>query len=367
MNSIAINLKPAMTRHLVGRTDLLRENPVVIVDVGARSGFKEEWKEFGDCLRVFCFEPDREECETLNASAAANVTYLPFALGARSSAATLYHTRFSDSTGLYKTNWDYFSRLLNRDNAIVMKEEAIQVTTLDEALKAAGVQAIDFIKLDVEGAELDVLLGAAQHLTSPCLLGVLSEFRFHEEINGSPVFSQLDAYLHRFGFRLFDMHFSHQTRRALPYEGLADYWLPSGERFYAYTVHGQIMDGDALYFRDLLIPANEAIRAGITPAQLLKAASLFEIYALNDCAAELIIEHRDRLAGKVDCDELLDLLTPRLRGRRLKYGEYMSAYFADRWRASRVLSLAKRLAKGLLRRLGINHRPLVDAVRRMLK
>ena len=122
-----------------------------------------------------------------------------------------------------------------------------------------------------------------------------------------------------------------------------------------------------LYFPDLLIPANQAIRAGFTPVQLLKAAALFEIYALNDCAAELIIANRERLDGKVDCDQLLDLLTPRLRGRRLKYREYMSAYFADTWRANRVLSLAKRLAKGLLRRLGINHRPLVDAVRRMLK
>ena len=364
---ISLNPKPLMTRHLVTNTRIFRDEPVTVVDVGARWGFNEEWKVYGDCLRVFCFEPDKEECERLNASAGANVKYLPFALGAQSGDATLYNTRLSASTGLYRSNWDYVSRLLNRDNAIVDKEEIIHVTTLDDVLKSAGVQAIDFIKLDVEGAELDVLSGAAHYVTSPRLIGVLSEFRFHEEINGCPVFSQLDAYLHRFGFRLFDMHFSHQSRRVLPYEGIGDYWLPSGERFYAYTVHGQIMDGDALYFRDLLILANQAIRAGVTPVQLLKAASLFEIYALNDCAAELIIEHRDRLDGKVDCGELLDLLTPKLRGRRLKYGEYMKAYFADTWRPSRVLSLAKRLAKGLLRRLGISHRPLVDAVRRMFR
>src|SRR6202008_3567829 len=133
-----------------------------------------------------------------------------------------------------------------------------------------GVDAIDFLKLDVEGAELDVLRGGARFVESPRLIGVLSEFRFHPEINGSPPFWQLDEHLQARGFRLFDMHFSHQSRRVLPYEGLADYRLPNGERFFAYTAHGQVMDGDVLYFRDLLIAANSQIRAQTEPVQLLK-------------------------------------------------------------------------------------------------
>src|SRR6266480_4109621 len=216
--SISLNPRPLMTRHLVTNTRIFRDDPVTVVDVGARWGFNKEWKEFGDFLRVYCFEADEAECQRLNASAGPNVRYLPFALAAKSGEATLYNTRLNASTGLYRTNWDYFSRLLNRDNAIVTKQETIQVTTLDEALKAAGVQSIDFLKLDVEGAELDVLQGAAHYVTLPMLTGVLSEFRFHEEINGCPVFWQLDAHLHQYGFRLFGMHFSHQSRRALPYE-----------------------------------------------------------------------------------------------------------------------------------------------------
>jgi FkbM family methyltransferase len=345
MDSIAINPKPAMTRHLVERTDLLRENRVVIVDVGARWGYNSEWRVFGDCLSVYCFEPDEEECDRLNASAGANVRYLPFALGAKSGDAMLYHTRLTASTGLYRTNWDYFSRLLNRDNAIIDKESTIRVTTLDEALNAAGVQSIDFLKLDVEGAELDVLVGGQHYVTSSSLIGVLSEFRFHEEINGCPVFWQLDAHLHKFGFRLFDMHFSHQSRRVLPYEGLADYRLPNGERFFAYTVHGQIMDGDALYFRDLLIPANSEMRTKVTLVQLLKAACLFEIYSLNDCAAELIVEHRERLSAHVDCDQLLNLLTPLFKGQQLRYREYVDAYF------ERKPIEVKRTAKALFNRM----------------
>lgn len=316
-----------MTRHLVADTAVFRDDPLVIVDVGARWGFNEEWKVFGNALRVYCFEPDQEECKRLNETAGANVRYLPYALGAKVGEATLYHTRLSASTGLYKTNWDYFSRLLNRENGITAKEETIRTTTLADALGAAGVPAIDFLKLDVEGAELDVLRGSAQYLESGRLIGVLSELRFHEEINGSPPFWQLDAHLQGRGFRLYDMHFSHQSRRVLPYEGLSDYRLPNGERFFAYTVNGQIQDGDALYFRDLFIPANAVIRRSATPVELLKAACLLEVYALNDCAAEIVVEHRDRLATIVDCDQLLDLLTPTFKGQQLGYREYLDVYF----------------------------------------
>lgn len=349
---ISLNPAPRMTRHLVRHTRVFHDDPIIVVDVGARWGFNEEWKVFGDSLRVYCFEPDKAECERLNASAGPNVKYLGFALAAKRGSATLYNTRYNASTGLYRTNWEFFSRLLNRANSVVVKEEAIQVTTLDEALKAVDVRSIDFIKLDVEGAELDVLLGAGQYVASPSLIGVLSEFRFHEEINGCPVFSQLDAHLRGLGFRLFDMYFSRQSRRLLPYKGIADYWFPSGERFFSYTVHGQIMDGDALYFRDLLVPANTEIRATAKAIQLLKAACFFEIYALSDCAAELIIEHRDRLDEIVDCAELLDLLTPTFRGRKLTYNQYIEAYFADSWNIGRLLSLLKRAANFVARKLG---------------
>src|SRR5258706_11827666 len=347
---ISLNSTHRMTRHLVRHTRIFRDDPLVVVDVGARWGFNEEWKVFGDGLNVYCFEPDKAECERLNRRASANVRYLPFALGAETREATLYHTRLSASTGLYKTNWEYFSRLLNRDNAVTEKEEKIHVTTLAEALGSVGVGAIDFLKLDVEGAELDVLRGGAMHVSFPRLIGVLSEFRFHPEINGSPPFWQLDAYLQERGFRIFDMHFTHQSRRDLPYAGLADYRLPSGERFFAYTEHGQIMDGDALYFRDLFIPANGAVRSAATPTQLLKTAALFEVYSLNDCAAELIIAYRDRLTPQMNCDELLDLLTPELGSRKLTYSEYMRAYFADSG-VRRVASLAKRVARAVVRNI----------------
>lgn len=328
MDEISTNSNPVMTRYLLG-TGAFAQDPFVIVDVGARWGFNAEWEVFGPALQVYCFEPDEAECERLNALARPNVKYIPAALGKCEGEATLYETRLGASSGLYKTNMSFFSRLLNRDNAEVVNERHICVTTLDKALSLFGVNKIDFIKLDVEGAELDVLLGAEHFMNSSDLLGVLSEIRFQEEINGSPVFSELDAHVRRAGFRLFNMRFTHQSRRALPYPGLADNRMPDGKKFYSYTSHGQIMDGDALYFRDLFIPANSALASSASPVQILKAAALFEIYCLNDCAAELILAHRDRLKGMADCDNLLDLLTAPMREKGVEYRSYVEEYFGS--------------------------------------
>ena len=327
MAKIAINYNPPMTRYLVGQTEIFRDDPVTIVDVGARWGFNPEWEAFGKHLRVYCFEPDEEECRRLNASAGRNVRYVPSALGRAESEATLYETRLSASSGLYKTNMNYFSRLLNRNNGITVGERTIKLQTLVGALEQFGVRAIDFIKLDVEGAELDVLMGGERYLKNGLLVGILSEVRFQEEINGCPIFWQLDEYARRFGFRLYDLQFYHQSRHVLPYPGLSDYRTPDGQRFFAYTTHGQIMDGDALYFRDLLIPVNRGLRAVATPVQMLKMAAFLEIYCFNDCAAELILAHEQQLAEKVDCRALLELLTPEVNGKKSSYDDYRKKYF----------------------------------------
>jgi hypothetical protein len=221
----------------------------------------------------------------------------------------------------------YFSRLLNRDNGIVVGESRVPVRKLGDAMRDLGVASIDFIKLDVEGAELDILRGSKAYLEEALPLGLLSEIRFHREINGSPSFAELDIFLRPLGLSLYNLQYYHQSRVALPYPSLHDYRLPSGERFFAYTTQGQIQDGDALYFRDTIIGAATGTK-GISTVRLLKLAALFEIYSLSDCAAEIILGNRDELGRLVDCDRLLDLLATTIAGHTTTFKDYKERYFS---------------------------------------
>jgi FkbM family methyltransferase len=327
MNGIDINPNPAMCRYLARSTDLFQNDPITIVDVGARNGFNAEWKVFGEGMRVFCFGPDKDECTRLNGAAPPQVTYIPAVLGRARQGQTLYQARLSYNTGLYPASMDFGYRLLNGKNGELVGQEVVWIETLSQVMAERKIGVVNFIKLDAEGAELDILLGATDILRPSALFGVLTEIRYHPELNGSPPFWQMDQYLQAQGFRLFDMSGNKQSRVALPYGGVTDYFLPDGKRFYSSTVHGQVMDGDALYFRDPLIAKNKENKENLRPIDVLKLAAFYELYHHNDAAAELILGFREQIKLVVDCDLLLELLTPPLKGEKMPYQAYLAKYF----------------------------------------
>lgn len=78
----------------------------------------------------------------------------------------------------------------------------VKVTTLDDFLERAGVPAVDVIKLDVEGAELDVIEGAHRTLTAnPGIVLVVEFLRENARRFGRDV-EDLEARLREFGFLL---------------------------------------------------------------------------------------------------------------------------------------------------------------------
>ncbi|HTR87488.1 MAG TPA: FkbM family methyltransferase [Reyranella sp.] len=345
MNTFQINTSPLMTSYLVKEVKAFRDRPVVILDIGARGGIGKEWAAFEDQLRVYAFEADARECERLSATAPPGLSYIPRAIGKSRGNAILYETDPALSSGLYRTRMDYFGRMLNRDNGTVVGERIIEVVPLDEVLPEYGVSAVDFIKLDAEGAELDILQGARRFLRDGKPLGILSELRFHEEINGSPPFAALDDFARGQGFRLFDLQFYHQSRAALPYPPAGDYRKPTGERYHAYTTRGQLQDGDALYFRDLLLPSADPTCRRAETIDILKLCAFLEIFSLNDCAAELLLACRAQVDAIAGSERLLDLLASGTAGQAVGYAAYMKQYFEEPLQRDRP-GFFRRLLKG---------------------
>ena len=223
MSTFALNSNPLMTNFLVREVGAFRDDPIVILDIGARGGLNPEWSVFADQAKVYCFEPDEHECKRLADDAPAHVTYIPRALGRTSGRATLYQAKLPASTSLYQTRMDYFGCLLNRDNGETIGRESVEARSLDDVMSEYGIKSANFIQIDAEGAELDILLGARACLAEATPLGILSEVRFHEEINGSAPFALLDQFVREEGFRLYDLQFHYQSRVSLPYPGLSGY------------------------------------------------------------------------------------------------------------------------------------------------
>jgi hypothetical protein len=73
-----------------------------------------------------------------------------------------------------------------------------------------------------------------------------------------------------------------------------------------------------LYVRDGGSPDFEAVcGTKLSAQQVLKLASVLEVFDLGDCAAELIQQHADALAAVTGTTRLLDALVPEAAGRWL--------------------------------------------------
>lgn len=341
-----------MTSHLAGQRLFARE-PVTIVDVGARGGYEEAWNAFGDQLVVIGFEPDPAECKRLNDAAPPHVTYLPYALGARSETKDFYVAAFSGSSGLCSGDTQFIQRFFEGDNLKTLRTESIQVHKLDSVLADTGVESVQFLKLDCEGADLEVLQGAGRTLNRPDTLGALVEVWFQKESRQCGyTFVDIHEYLTERGFFLFDMDSYRYNRKAMPFPFVSDIRDEAGRMIPGQTTHGQILRGDALYFRDFIQNSPEAEHLD-KALLLLKLACLYEIWGLQDCAAEIVSHYKKDLASVVDTEHLLDLLTPEMRGIRLSYREYVQWTESNpsslRPSLSSLQDLLKRMAEVVLR------------------
>lgn len=70
-----------------------------------------------------------------------------------------------------------------------------------EGVNRLAPEEIDFVNLDVQGAELKVLKGFGDHLASPTLRAIYTEINLEEVYKGCCQVEELDEYLDRYNFK----------------------------------------------------------------------------------------------------------------------------------------------------------------------
>jgi FkbM family methyltransferase len=194
---LRLALDPRLSAH-VGAQHLLAGQPLVVADVGARGGPPSLWQPLGDQVLVIGFEPDVTEVRSLRKAFPA-ATFFAVALGARAERRTLLVTSFPAGSGFYRTS-ELMRDTDNERNVEVVATREVDVVTLD----SLELPQIDFLKIDVELAELDVLEGAAQNQL-PLVTGVELEVHFPKRPAQAACFAEIDAFLRSHGFELYDL------------------------------------------------------------------------------------------------------------------------------------------------------------------
>jgi FkbM family methyltransferase len=172
-----------------------------VVDVGANVGqYATDLRRHGYRGRIISVEPLRDACKALSMAAAADPAWecLNCALGREDGSVDIHRTANSVSSSIMSVTSESTTSCVGTAEVGV---EQTRLRTLDSLLSEHGRGARNlFIKIDTQGYELEVLLGALESLKSTVALEV--ELSFVELYRGQPLFFDVAKHLYEQGFVL---------------------------------------------------------------------------------------------------------------------------------------------------------------------
>lgn len=175
---------------------------MTVLDVGAHVGQYTLLASglVGPAGRVIAFEPHPVLGPVLRRNVARagcqNVTVLPVALGRAPGLGTLVLNPPDNFGG---------SSLQPDEASAHYARATVEVTTLDGALDRLGGPPVDLVKIDVEGAELDVLDGGRRTLAANPGIVLIVEFLRQNPLPFGHTVEDLEARLRELGFHLFTL------------------------------------------------------------------------------------------------------------------------------------------------------------------
>jgi FkbM family methyltransferase len=261
-----------------------------IVDVGANplAGIKGPYQTLIDAnlASLVGFEPDPTVFDELQAIKGPRQTYLPLAVG-DGKRHQFRLCQMSGMNSLLAPNFDLLN-LVHRHGAWAQVMSVVDVDTsrLDDI---AEIEAMDYLKIDIQGAEMLVFENATEKLKD-CLV-VHTEAMFVPMYVGQPLFSEQELFLRKFGLQVHKF-FEMQGHVLKPLLVNGDSHAPLSQVFWA----------DVIFIKD--ITRLDRLR----PEQLLKLAIiLHDVYGSFD-VAHLLLEAYDRAAGTALAPVYLDSL-----------------------------------------------------------
>jgi hypothetical protein len=325
-----------------------------LIDVGCSGGLDPRWRAFGPRLRALGIDASVTECERLRkAETNPGVEYVAaFVAASRDKKIDPTRSQASDLILAVRERLSFMrtrelreARLAKAEIEEKLRHNAWELTQLADATKpvvlpdllaARGWTDADYLKIDIDGADWEVLQSFTGRLSSLGLLGVQLEVNFvGTDSPTEHVFHNTDRYMRKQGFELFRLDVRNYSSRALP----ARYVWPTP----AETVTGRPWQGEAYYALDVGT-------SGLSPRKQAKLAAILALWGVPDLAAELLIAQRGRLDKLFDVERALDLLAAQTQphpSRKLGYRDYMKAFEADApwfYRREGNISLGERLA-----------------------
>jgi FkbM family methyltransferase len=301
---LALNHNAKFTKWVVSR-GLLTE-PFVLIDVGVQGGEEIRWRALDDYLIVHGFDPIEEVIRELVEAnkGRSNHHYHYMALGNADSEQEFYFNPVNPTaSSMYQKAPDRFGAETAEQHRMV------PIRRLDSLLAEGVIPVADYIKIDVEGFERDVLLGA-HDLLAAGVLGLQTETSFGVSPSyPKSHFVTLAEIALENHLVVFDLVFNRIPRASFQQALISKGLQPILEQ----DAVGRPMTVNVLFARDLIDEADhpEHYQTPCRPVsvnQLIKSIIICELHTLNDVALDTVERFAQRLGPQLDVDRAVRLL-----------------------------------------------------------
>jgi len=271
-----------MTRKWPSLADILKIKPVVdVVDIGANPiDGQAPYKTLLDAglARVIGFEPNPDALDRLNAQKGENETYFPHAVY-DGSEQELKVCMAPGMTSLLEPNTELLSYFHGFPEwGKVQERQSMPTVRLDDVKE---IKNIDYLKIDIQGAELEVFRNGINRL-GDCLV-IHTEVEFLPMYEGQSLFSEVELFLRELGFT-FHRFFPLASRTVQPM--LVDNDIKKGL--------SQVFWADAIFIKDFTKFDQ------LSPQRLKKLALiLHDVYGSFDIVLRALMVHDAKAKSKL--------------------------------------------------------------------
>ncbi len=267
--------------------ELLSKSKLTVMDVGARDGLSPYFSKYEEKLsNIVLVEPDPDEQIKLQEKYA-NALIIDKGLGSKQQDVKLNLCRKEAVSSIYEPNTSFLDNYNNSERFDVVKKIDISLTTIDLIASEYNIE-MDYMKLDTQGYELEILKGARNSLRKTIMLEV--EIEYSEMYKGQPLFFDVVKYLDEIGFQLLDLS--------------KVYWRSKKSKLF-YNTKGRLVFGDALFIKKDLINTKVPLKDLKT---FYKLFTLLLIYGYFE-SAEDILENNFSILEKEEYQYLSEKLS----------------------------------------------------------
>lgn len=214
-----MNSLNSLSENLLFRKTILynefKESPLGFIDAGAAGGAHPLVMPVASLVHCTCFDPNTEVHERIlqDSQVFASFTLIDKALGHKVGKLPFYLTESQVNSSLSRP-LNMLTQRYGVKGLNISKEFMVDTETLDRVVFKEEKRLGEFIKLDCQAAEYDILQKGTRTLDEQCM-ALWSEVQFFPLYENQKIFSDMDLFLSKKGFSLYGLYPNYVSTRKL--------------------------------------------------------------------------------------------------------------------------------------------------------